>query len=1422
MSLKHTIQLIIKAQDEASKQVEKVENQVKKFSNSSKNSMQHVNNQLSNMDKYFNGLNGNVTKFGTNSLKTFAKMSNSEKQMALQITKISENVTQGSHAWDSMSSSTLKWADHVKLAQNYVRGLGVETDSIKGKVMVVSLAISSKLGSSIENVKMKLRPLINEFNPIINKVNSLAQAIKNKVGSSLDSVKGKLGIFKAASKGAFNQLNKGANNTNTSMGILGGTLSNFGGMVLYDFAMGIVEAGKASINASSQLDYFAKRLGNMGGKTKLSTQQFKKFKTDLGDLQKQFRKVDMTAVGASAEELAVKLKLPSNSLKGLSETIAVTSSAFVKEGRTQEDAILAVSDALDGQFMKLKELGITQTELKENGWNGDLNDKQNLLKALNTTLDEMGFSATAKDITTLDEAMSALTIAGGQLLQKIFVPLTPILISIVEAFISITDVIGPLIENFVSFISNMPDWAKYAALIGGFAIAIGLVVSSMGGLEGILIILGTKIGSFLTLIGGISWPLVAVVAAIGLVVVAVFELGKAFGWWKDIPSLIAAVSAGLQRLWSAFINNPDVQGFIKGLSDAWKGVTSAIGPVIDAVMEFLGINTKSGEEFDIVRMIIDGVGAAFHNVANNIRFAISVFQTIYGVFPGIASFLAPYGQMISDFLKPIVCILLGCSPGIVPALQTVQEVFSNVWSAIAGFIGSYVNTVISVIGTVVTTVQSIINVFSQLLSGQISLSEAIPMIWNLISNAFVTIGGTILNFITTWAGQLLSLAIRAATNFMNGIINRIRALPGKVWGYITNTANNIRNGASQWVDNAKNAATNTVNAVVNRVNGLPGTIYNEFLNIGNRIKDAFNHVVKQAADFANGIKNKVLNILGIHSPGILQKKIGVEFEDISTKSIGDKAKMAYENAKSYAQNIMAGFESQDISGLSMNVPSVTGATTDLGVDTTGLTTGITGSYDDINSLVSVDLADLTSMNQSSFNQISMDEQNTMNGIYDHVNNSLMNILKTNKTVLSKNTSTTKSQLGKMNSSTKSVTKQMVGAWNTMKNSIVRAANNIKTESTSHFNNLSKTIGGFYRKLQNPSSWGTGSGTGPGKAYHGTGAYRPSSPVNSSRAMRVMSSRLAGSTVRENNLPRTINVKTVRNSRLRGLSDFISDGSTIDVQTLFETGVLNSAITALGSFGAWENTAKPNVRKIKNTVGKWSMKAPKLANRVDSKLSFRVSDFESGTPKIGMNDFINMAYALVGSTSYGYYADSSRYGNWLNALHHGEMNCSDGSDMLIALARTCGLPAEKVHCYWGTNSGGIAGVAGKGEGHFVARIGGRIMDSVSMRHGSLTSPKVHGYGTGPAPRGTGPSENNDSNVSDYSELKITMDDITIIHKFKDLPNTVDEATIVRMIQEGGKDETFVKNLVKNIRFQLLDQKEKIRLDRKQKRSKGIGA
>ncbi|MBQ6629148.1 MAG: hypothetical protein IJH65_10090 [Methanobrevibacter sp.] len=1460
MGIKQTIELIIKAQDEASKQVKKVEDTVKKFSNSSKTSFtqsaqstQKLHQELEKTGKQLEKVSDDYLKVGTEGKKGFNSLTKEQQRAVVQFHKISKEAqvtviaarecgeaigTIGKgwaiNQFKQAAVDTKTWAGSLDYAKNKMDLLGANTDSFKGKLQMAGSAIQTYMGSKWDSVTSKI-------DSVKSKMSSFASGIKTGLSNALSSVTSRVESLGQAFDGIGGMIS-------SSIGMTG-----VGSIKELTIGLSLSREKMSSLNTAimGSADASNKLLGSIDTMTNSSV-------VGMDQMVNALNKIKLSTQMSNAE------------LDGTKEVVMKLGEASMLMGNDTETAAYQMGEAfsgLNGDFQILKEnFGITKEKMKDMDWSGQADDVEGYTEALSKCLDGLGDLGGVMDTNSgkIARVQKKFRTAGRTLgdmltpyigqaadaflqLEDRFPGISQGLIGIaggVSIFASVAPTITPMIDTFREVGGAVQDAAKFLGLMEAAEGAVTLQstmlsIAELAGAEAAVVQTAANGGltaSFWAMASAIlANPLTWVVVALAAVAVAVYEVGKAFGWWKDVGSMLDAVWAGIQRLWSAFINNPDVQGFIHAIGDAWKAVTSAIGPVISSIAEFFGIS--AGGEFDIVRAIIDSVGAAFHRVADSIRFAIGVFQTIYGVFQGIYSFLAPYGEAIYNFLKPIVCILLGCSPGIVPALEKVYEVFNTVWSAIAGFIGSYVSTVVSVITTVVTTIQSIVNVFAQLLSGQISLGEAIPMIWNLIYSAFVTIGGTILSFISRWAGQLLSLAIRAATNFMNGIANRIRALPGKVWGYIISTANNIRNGVVQWVNNAKNGATNTVNAVVNRVTGLPGTIYNEFMNIGKRIGDAFNHVVKQAADFANGIKNKILNILGIHSPGILQKKIGIEFENISAKSIGEKARMAYNQAKNYAQNIMSGFESQDMSSLTVDVPSVSAATADMGVDTTGLsvnapsvtganvdtsgmTTDVTSSYDELNTMVSVDLAELTSMNKTSFDQISTDEQSTMNNIYNHVNNSMMSILKTNKTALNQNTSTTKSQLGKMNSSTKSVTKQMVGAWNTMKNSIVRAANNIKTESTNHFNKLSNTIGGFYRKLQNPSQWGTGSGTGPGRAAHGTGAYRPSSSVNSRNAMRVMSSRLAGSAVRENNLPRTINVKTVQDSRLKGLKDFISDGSSIDVQTLFETGVLNPALGLKdGAYGAWDNTVKPNVKKIKNTANKWSMVGPKLANRAASKITFHVQDFLSGTPKIGLDDFITMAYALVKSTSYGYYADSSRYGNWVNALNHGVLNCSDGSDALIALARTCGLPAEKVHCYWGTSSNGIAGTS-KGEGHFVARIGGRIMDSVSMRHGSLTSPKVHGYGTGPAPRATSPSDN--TNVSDYSEMKITMDDITIIHKFKDLPAGVDEATIVRMIQEGGKDETFVKNLVKNIRFQLLDQKEKIRLERKQKRSKGIGA
>lgn len=135
--------------------------------------------------------------------------------------------------------------------------------------------------------------------------------------------------------------------------------------------------------------------------------------------------------------------------------------------------------------------------------------------------------------------------------------------------------------------------------------------------------------------GAALWPILAIIGALALLGVAVYEVGKYFGWWTDVGSMIDAISAGLQRLWSAFINNPDVQSFIQGIKDAWNGVVAALGPVISQVMSFFGIS--QGGEFDIVRALIMGIGAAWRNIKPAIMLIIQTITFFVGyVSNGIA------------------------------------------------------------------------------------------------------------------------------------------------------------------------------------------------------------------------------------------------------------------------------------------------------------------------------------------------------------------------------------------------------------------------------------------------------------------------------------------------------------------------------------------------------------------------------------------------------------------------------------------------------------------------------------------------------------------------------------------------------------------------------------------------------------------
>ena len=217
---------------------------------------------------------------------------------------------------------------------------------------------------------------------------------------------------------------------------------------------------------------------------------------------------------------------------------------------------------MDGQFKRLQEIGITEDELKKNGWNGNLEDKASLVEALNKTMHDKGYEQTAKDIVTLDDAYGALSVSMGRLLADVIVPLTPAFLALTEAIIGVIDFVK---DN---------GWAQGAILIGGITIALGLfagalsvAAASEGGLMALMpgfitSLYGAAAGFMAIEVAGAPlWAILAVVAALAL---AVYEVGIYFGWWTDVGSMLAALGDGVRRLWEAFINSPQVQGAIVG------------------------------------------------------------------------------------------------------------------------------------------------------------------------------------------------------------------------------------------------------------------------------------------------------------------------------------------------------------------------------------------------------------------------------------------------------------------------------------------------------------------------------------------------------------------------------------------------------------------------------------------------------------------------------------------------------------------------------------------------------------------------------------------------------------------------------------------------------------------------------------------
>ena len=372
--------------------------------------------------------------------------------------------------------------------------------------------------------------------------------------------------------------------------------------------------------------------------------------TDMTTMQEVFRGAsaqafvlgtDVNSLADKFSGMAMKSTLSEKTLKGTGITMQELGEAMGLQGATI-DEIKDKWGELDtnqraaalGMAASMNE-GQTANDEYKNSWQG-LQDQVEIAKGkLMTMAGQVLLPVLVPAMKLASDILSGL----GTVIEGVMKGPFGGLVSIVGASAGIFMIAfgGVLaLKNILGFLKLEASLAKIEMMALAFAEefqATGSITSAAANMIGASGFTGLATAAWgaATAVWAAIAPFLPFIAAAALVAIAIYEVGKAFGWWTDVGSMLDAIKAGVTRLWNAFINHPDVQAAIQAISDAWNWLSTTIGEVGQAVLDFFGIN-ESGN-FDVVRALIDAIGNAWNNVrpfvvvvANTVRQLITVFD----------------------------------------------------------------------------------------------------------------------------------------------------------------------------------------------------------------------------------------------------------------------------------------------------------------------------------------------------------------------------------------------------------------------------------------------------------------------------------------------------------------------------------------------------------------------------------------------------------------------------------------------------------------------------------------------------------------------------------------------------------------------------------------------------------------------------
>lgn len=325
------------------------------------------------------------------------------------------------------------------------------------------------------------------------------------------------------------------------------------------------------------------------------------------------------------------------------------------------------------------------------------------------------------------------------------------------------------------------------------------------------------------------------------------------------------------------------------------------------------------------------------------------------VFSAISSGVKTFGDAVNDLVLPAIDQLSPAFNDFFGAIQTAQPLLEFIANLIGVGLAAAISVAIKLFAAITEVVAFVITGFAQLyedISGFVTgvvnfFTVDLPNAINALVQWFAQLPSNIAGFLSTvianvaaWVANMASNAVSAGSRFVSGIAGFLSALPGNIASWLSGVISTVVGWVSQFARNATSAASQFASNLINGLASIPGKVTSIGSNI---IQGMVNGVTSAAGRLIDSVKgavddaiNAAKNLLGIHSPSRVFRKIGQytmqgaalgvdDDADVLLRSTDNAMRGMISTAQDIAMpgvNSTAGGESAVISWLAENLPSI--------------------------------------------------------------------------------------------------------------------------------------------------------------------------------------------------------------------------------------------------------------------------------------------------------------------------------------------------------------------------------------------------------------------------------------------------------------------------------------------------------------------